>query len=124
MPLYPEPIKQVLKLHQSRPLALVIDTRLTSQSNAKIRTTIYLLIGIIMLHNKMSLPYSRPLASLSCHPFKNLGQGRAPFSVCMPKAAKAMTKVFRVPTKICENIILDIMGDFVKCGGQLGVKPT
>jgi len=27
----------------------------------------------------------------------------------MLKSAKSMTKVFRVPTKICENILLDIL---------------
>jgi len=31
-----------------------------------------------------------------------------PFSVCMPKSTKSITKFFRVPTKVCEKI-LDIV---------------
>jgi len=44
--------------------------------------------------NTAELPYNR---------------GGQPFSVCVPKSAKSVTKFFRVPTKICENIPLDIL---------------
>jgi len=43
--------------------------------------------------NKASRRYN-----VATQPFRFCGQ---PFSVCVPKSAKSMTKLFRVPTKIC-----------------------
>ena len=47
--------------------------------------------------------------AVTSYPVHIIDQGRATFSVCVRKSPKSMTKFFRVPTKICENILLDIL---------------